>query len=1257
MRDLPYVGVVLEHQVKPNDYWNLLSKIKAGAVLPFNPFGFSTNFNYANTPSSFGYSLSGRTYSFNCSRGRTYELGRLEAGEASFQVDNSDGLFDPNNTASPLYGNVEPYRPIQIMAAYTTLANRTDSTNVVSGNILNDTNSVNTLQPFNTASIADYNAYRIRVGAKDSTFEGTAPYNWYCASRTPYSSASIVTSQSYSGTSSLQFGYNVYTQSNAALQVPVVAGKQITISYYYKNTGAATATHVCKVYDSPLIDWRSPVNSPIVSSAKGNTSSWLRNTLTLTPNTNLITISMEMQNTTNIVNDFTYIDDVMIEFGSTASATVVQTGPTLYPLWTGHVERYPSTYQAPNRGEANLVATDVFASLSQISMESLYESFCNSQATVYGSAACYYYYPMSEPSTATSASNRTSYSQNPLIPTTFGNFGLNPFFGGSTNTTDLIGMGGTSVATFYNVGLFNAGNAPYGTYLGVKNVTDLALNYNVNVSFWVYLSDNPTDIPNSTLFAFGDRSNTNWLSWRIGTGGILSLDWVKNGNATNVATGTYDYGAWNFISMSFDTAGQVQAASVSSTRGAGSTTNLSVTTVSPLFLNPSQMIIGAASNFATQGLGHLAVFQNAASPTASLFNLGKYGQITSSTTAESTGTRIKNILFNITNFVFTPFILDNGQSQMQAINPSGQSVADYIQSVSDTEGGSWYVDSSGYIVVQDRLDRQQNFSPSLVFGDNVGAGEIPYNAAGLAIDYDPQFVYNEVEIARNGGSTFVLRDFNSIKKYFRRTFNRTIYNTSDSEARDSGYWLLSRSKDPHPRPIQITLTPSSNTAIWATALGIEIDTLITVRLKPLNPVATQISINCFVEKVEHNFDAQSGDWNTVLTITPAVTTYWNAAAFRHTTNAINAAGFTFAKSASDVSQVNRYLLNNGVSLVFQYTNDGVTYLRCVTDPSSYSETSTSCSVNAYQVPRIINGKQSTNALVSLLSPSATGATATTNTTVSSTSGYYWIDGEIVTGTAASTNSVNITARAQLGTISAPHAAGSFIYPMNSAVSSVNGTVVTDWYPDVPLANLNYTTPPNTIYDSVSTIGQWATTTASVPTNTTSATPYVVNGLLSISPDNFNPSIADLYIGQILSFVGSNGAVENFAVISLPVPNTSGYLSLTGFKVTDSGLSLNASATATQNTLNITGTPPASGTVILIGNEFMIVTGGATGSWSVTKRGMAVDGTVLGVSNHNAYDKVYYVSNTGFTGTYVKGGAVYEGFNVSAPISGTTRLGY
>ena len=51
---------------------------------------------------------------FNTTRGKTRELDRFQAGQASVSFNNSDRIFDPTYTASPFFGQIEPRRQMVI---------------------------------------------------------------------------------------------------------------------------------------------------------------------------------------------------------------------------------------------------------------------------------------------------------------------------------------------------------------------------------------------------------------------------------------------------------------------------------------------------------------------------------------------------------------------------------------------------------------------------------------------------------------------------------------------------------------------------------------------------------------------------------------------------------------------------------------------------------------------------------------------------------------------------------------------------------------------------------------------------------------------------------------------------------------------------------------------------------------------------------------------------------------------------------------
>lgn len=66
-----------------------------------------------------GRALDGRTaVTMRYGRDQSRALSPISPGEAGFELDNSDRRLSPENTASPLYGNVRPGRPVRIRATY-----------------------------------------------------------------------------------------------------------------------------------------------------------------------------------------------------------------------------------------------------------------------------------------------------------------------------------------------------------------------------------------------------------------------------------------------------------------------------------------------------------------------------------------------------------------------------------------------------------------------------------------------------------------------------------------------------------------------------------------------------------------------------------------------------------------------------------------------------------------------------------------------------------------------------------------------------------------------------------------------------------------------------------------------------------------------------------------------------------------------------------------------------------------------------------
>ena len=1200
------MGVTLSPEVQPNSAWYELANSKSNSVTPSTP-----------APTSLATSIGNRAYSFTTRRGRTYELGRIEAGECQLKVNNSDSLFDPSNISGAFYPNLLPFKPVQVTCAYPT-----------TGNILNDTN----LAPVGS------NTSRVSVGANDSNFDLGAISNWYSFTGGFGISSAYAHSGSYSML--ISSGYSAF------LDVPCVANKTVTFSIWVR-TGTGTATGAINIFGGGYIN--SSTGATATTSFTANTT-WTRYSVTALTNAPKITV-----NVLSSINAI-LVDDVQVEFGSSAS-TNTTTGSTVYSLFNGFVERYPQSYQAPNRGEANLVATDALASLSQVTMSNLYQSL-----VLQDSSPALYYYPLSEPAESLSASNAGLYNQLPLNEQSFVS-NSNVTFGDAIAQTGLPGAGTTGV-TFYATD--NPSDFPLiGTYLSNQSVQDInfASNQVYTFNFWA----KPTLTTNDVLFlanysGAGNTANQDF-TFGVGTNGsgkfcvkVLAYGVTYGDQNLAVQTATIDTTKWHFISLKVTYNGgnsytfDLTVDSV--------TTSATITNALPAAEIKTFIIGGSGNALATSGttIAHFSVHRGATNYSA-YHATGLYAQYTDNNVAEQTGTRFSNTLSHYAGFPYLPTYSDSGVSQMEGVSPNGSIITDFIQNIADTEGGEWYVSGDGYVTFKDRHSRLKKLTPKYTFGD--GTGETAYQGGDLVINYDPTYIFNDISVTRVGGTTVPAQDQTSVANYFLRSYSRSIYNIADTEAVDAAYFLLSRYKDPHSRPETLTLTPARNPSVWGVALGVEIGDLVRVNKRPIN--GATISIDCFVERVEHNYDAQTSDWITTVTLSPVLGYYWNLSGARGVASTSSANNLVITKSATAGYWNNARDVIAGQLL---QTWDGTTGYVVVVSGTP-TQTSTTITLPITRVGTFTvgaNNIKSSTLLGSIYLDTTTTVTLSTSA-LTGTSGNYLIDSEIVSGSVAG-SVLTITARSQNGTLqttagtdntgnySYSHLSGAPIYYLDAvSITPTSGSTWTEILPN-QLTRLPYSVATIT-EDSLSILGSWYNT-LNTGTYTNSST-TVKYSKFTVNPvaDFLNYPQSDIGIGQVLTIAG----IESIAVANIAPPVSDSTWTVSGYKVTKGSQTLAADVSMDATTITTSSAVTAS--VIVVGGEFMTVTAGS-GTTSLTVTRGTPDMTTWGVltqAPHYSGDAVYVVTNAGCSGTYSVGSAIIEGYNVSSVTTGTARLGY
>lgn len=214
--------------------------------------------------------------------------------------------------------------------------------------------------------------------------------------------------------------------------------------------------------------------------------------------------------------------------------------------------------------------------------------------------------------------------------------------------------------------------------------------------------------------------------------------------------------------------------------------------------------------------------------------------------AETTGARIRRVLDAI-GWDTTKRRIDTGQSQVLEHvieDGDGTTALQHLQDVTDTELGLLFCDGNGDIVFLDRHSPILiSLQPSVTFGDDEDAGELPYE--DLELSYDLTTIKNDYQVTQTGGSTFTAEDATSIATYWRRTAQRTILAASELDCQAQAQFLVSLFKDPVLRFTSLSATPVEGESWWASVLGLDMGDPLTVKRRPPgggNVISQQVRI-------------------------------------------------------------------------------------------------------------------------------------------------------------------------------------------------------------------------------------------------------------------------------------------------------------------------------------------------------------------------------------------------------------------------------
>lgn len=681
----------------------------------------------------------------------------------------------------------------------------------------------------------------------------------------------------------------------AADCVQVTAGQQYTASAYLLRTSTADAIQV-----SASIAWYGIGGGTALSTTAGSagavsSASWSRATVTGTAPAGAVWGRMLLTVTTptTTVSNTIYATGWQVEQAGSVSAWA-DPGLVRFPF-TGFAERWPRAFeeQESTFGTSRLECVDAFAALAQFPVQ---DPFLN-ELLVLGSGPNFVY-PLNDPAGSSAVADASGKRIGAPVETSpYGAGSL--VFGSQVTATNsnLTMLGGSGpVATFNNA----SGAGQLSEAFISLHKTTLTPGPPTSGAWTRLVAFRASAVPGGSNQYFVWQSislpigviNASQFGVQIDNGGHLLLG-VTDSTGTHSgswsSTGSVCDGNWHLAAVGLDPAsgnspmwydGTLQATGTGLTNLAQM---LSDTVGAFVTLDTSTYSNGMKGDVA-----FVAEFPFLLS-NAQMTNL--YNSFRSASSGESTGARYQRVL-NWAGWT-GPTAIDSGltQSMGPATDLIGASGLDALNLIALTENGDQYVSGAGAMTLKARSAFYNVRTPAFVFGENAPVGNLgEWPCEVGTIDFDPSHISNLTQVQQYGGSTYQYGDATSRRRYFPRTYQRTVNTSSAAEALSAATYLTSQMKDPHQRADVIRLHPSAVLGLFAVCAQLEKGTRIRYIKRPPGG-APSTTIDAFVQQVNWTWSPDENDVWVEIQASPAdLQAYGVLAAMRTTLNVQAASG-------------------------------------------------------------------------------------------------------------------------------------------------------------------------------------------------------------------------------------------------------------------------------------------------------------------------------------------------------------------------------
>ena len=193
-------------------------------------------------------------------------------------------------------------------------------------------------------------------------------------------------------------------------------------------------------------------------------------------------------------------------------------------------------------------------------------------------------------------------------------------------------------------------------------------------------------------------------------------------------------------------------------------------------------------------------------------------------------------------------VLYGPAADLQAAPSSAPDVVTSLQAVVDTEGGFHYVSAGGVPTLRGRAARNPLQTPVVVFGENVAAGEVPY-LDDVALDFDATHLVNDAQITQTlGGAVFSASDPPSQATFGETSLSRSVNTLDGNEAAAAAGYFVAAEKNPRLRVASLTVDVGAMPWAWPLLLPLELGARVRLNRRPTG--APMITVDGWVEQLQ-----------------------------------------------------------------------------------------------------------------------------------------------------------------------------------------------------------------------------------------------------------------------------------------------------------------------------------------------------------------------------------------------------------------------